>query len=849
MTIETGKVVAGRYYVHLELLGQVSTELQELVGKARTLIADKPDIDFNVIRLDPQAAEVGFLSYPEFFDTAFPPLRESWKIRTDTGHVVYRTYERSLNPPILHRKELLLPADHPQRPIFEALTRAAEEAGLFQDTTRIGLKQQWDNLLSRSGLAVVNHELIPIANDLRTDGDVTGAFEGQIARHLTALSRSYLSVPIQSVIRHGLLHPGATLFDYGCGKGDDVRNLTEVGFSAAGWDPHYCPANAQTRADVVNLGFVINVIEDLDERCEAIEKAFALADKVLVVAALIGVPPAAGVRSHADGVITSRKTFQKYYSSGELLQFVSAVLDQDALPAAPGVVYAFKDKVLETNYLLQRYSGRNRVARALLPSIARRTVIRLPRPRPPREIPPGIRAGLESLWNVYLELGRRPDPSEAPQLAELTTHFRTMGRVFRYVEGSNDPESLGRSTAARRDDLLVALALQLFARRKRFRDLDNRLRFDIKAFFGTYDQAQREALALLQSISDIERLKEQRDSAAANGLGYIDEEGHLQLHVDLVRQLPALLRVYAGAATTAYGDLASADLIKLHVGTGKVTLMAFDDFIGSPLPRMLQRVKVDMREQDLRVFEYGGDYEPPYLYWKSRYINEETENYAEQLAFDEQLSSIGIVGDSQYGLPPGELQSALEGRRWAIDGFQLERSRRIPALDEKCGRFLTYRQLIECGETWESTRIDNRPKSPDSYTALYELAVKVLDPVIEYYGMINLTYGFSSPDLSRRIKGRIAPKLDQHACHETNRQGAQVCERLGAAVDFIVEDEDMREVANWVAANTPLDRLYFYGPDRPVHVSFGPAMTRAVYEMRPTEKGRFIPRAASCGSL
>ena len=72
------------------------------------------------------------------------------------------------------------------------------------------------------------------------------------------------------------------------------------------------------------------------------------------------------------------------------------------------------------------------------------------------------------------------------------------------------------------------------------------------------------------------------------------------------------------------------------------------------------------------------------------------------------------------------------------------------------------------------------------------------------------------------VKGRVAPKLDQHAAHEINSKKTVICPRLGAAIDFLVQDENMREVSDWVAENTPFDRLYFYGEDMPVHVSYGP---------------------------
>lgn len=125
----------------------------------------------------------------------------------------------------------------------------------------------------------------------------------------------------------------------------------------------------------------------------------------------------------------------------------------------------------------------------------------------------------------------------------------------------------------------------------------------------------------------------------------------------------------------------------------------------------------------------------------------------------------------------------------------------------------------------------------------------MLDPVIDWFGMVRLTYGYCSPKLARAISGRIAPKLDQHAAHEVNRLGRPVCPRLGAAVDFIVDDDDMLEVARWVATNTPFDRLYFYGCDLPIHMSYGPDHSRLVVLMVAGKSGRLVPRAVTTEGL
>ena len=55
----------------------------------------------------------------------------------------------------------------------------------------------------------------------------------------------------------------------------------------------------------------------------------------------------------------------------------------------------------------------------------------------------------------------------------------------------------------------------------------------------------------------------------------------------------------------------------------------------------------------------------------------------------------------------------------------------------------------------------------------------------------------------------------------------------------------MLEVAQWVVAHTPFDRLYFYGDDQPIHVSYGPNHDRQIVRMVQTEAGRLVPRVTS----
>lgn len=838
------KVVGRRSYVHVGSVDLLDDESRAQLAAAEQVARVRRDDHYNVARFDHDFRSVALLNYPDFFDSPFPGLRESWKVDLEKGRASYRTWTHSLNPPILHRKELLLPDDHPRRAEYAALTEAAESIGLFDDPTRIGFRDQWDQLVRERGYQIAEHQLIPIGNDESIEPESHASSEAiAVARHLTALVRYGFSAPVQSLARYGFLDGRLTLFDYGCGRGDDVRGLTENGLQAAGWDPHYAPGSPVIPAHIVNVGFVINVIEDYDERAAALRRAYGLAEQVLVVGVMLANRNAAEGQRYNDGVLTRRGTFQKYYTQPELKGFLEEVLEEEPIAVGPGIFYVFRDKDAEQRFLADRVRSRRSILRQpSRPSVA----------RPPRELRDraeekyqAYREPLDRLWMQWLALGREPDKSEVADLLALTRGFGTLGKALHFVKGRNDAETIEAARQARMGDLHVYLALNQFERRKPYKHLEPGLQRDIKVFFGDYATAQQTARDLLFQIARPEAINAACRHAAQHGLGWLVEDESLQLQASMVERLPSLLRVYVGCAAVLYGDYRNADMVKIHIRSGKLTLMRFDDFAGQPLPRMIERVKISLREQDFDFFGYGGEYEPPFLYQKSRYINEEFPNYPQQIAFDEALDKHDFVDLSGYGPRPAAFLQTLESHRWAIDGFNLVRSRNVPDPDAPCGRYFRFRDLIKCGETQVRTGVPNLPKEPESYNALYDLAVKVLDPVIEYFGMIKLTYGFCSGELGKHIKYRVAPALDQHAAHEKKPTGKYVCERLGAAVDFIVQDEDMRHVARWIVAHTDFDRLYYYGPDRPIHVSASSSAAKMAIDMRPTELGRRVPRPLS----
>ena len=840
-----GKRVARRTYAHVSLIDDLAEDERRRIEEAVQISGLQAGEHFQVARLDPEHDEVALLSYPTFLDELFPSLLASWRVHLPTKAVRFRDYSSSLNPPILHRKELMLPASHADQARLQQVTRVAESIGLFDDPVRIGFRSQWNELVSSKGYTVVGQELVPASNLEGPGADDTSPGLPTctaVHRHLTALSRAFLSAPVQALLRHGLITESRSFFDYGCGKGDDLEGVRSLGISAAGWDPHFRADGSKQPADVVNIGFVINVIEDMRERIEALQGAHALTQGVLSVSAMLWSSASTKGRLFGDGYLTSRNTFQKYFSQGELQNFIESVLDEQAIPVGPGVFFVFKDRYLEQQFLTSRQSDPSRAprllaARQLLPRALR--AARPARPRPNED--PARRAGAEAIWSHALTLGRLPEQDEYPQAEYAVTLFGSWSRAIRAATRQTDHHLLEQAANARSDEIRAFFAMQAFSRRKPLRDLEPRLRRDIKTFFGSLAVAEAEGRRLLHQCADVEAIKAACQHAASLGLGWLDTDHSLQLHTSLVSRLDPVLRVYVGCATALYGDVLSADLVKIHIQSGKLTLMKFDDFIGKPLPRMLNRVKVKLRELDLDYFQYGGQYPPPFLYFKSRYINEEFPGFPEQQEFDRKLEALGMPMADGFGPDPAEFVRWLQQQRCEVVGLSLIPATRIPSLDEPCGRHFTFRQLIECGDTWERTRIDNTPQSAESYNALFQLATRVLDPVIDYFGGIKLTYGFASPALTRLITKDIAPKIDQHAACEHGRNGSPLCSRAGAAVDFLVEDEDMLEVARWIAVNCDFDRIYYYGKDRPLHVSWGPDNSREAYELT-IKSGRRVPR-------
>jgi DNA phosphorothioation-associated putative methyltransferase len=848
--IPIGKRVFEDLYLHVSAIEILRDEIhQALITAAFKCVPEEKASAINVVKLNLRSGKISLLEYEPFEESAFPTLLGGWVIEPSSDTPTYRTYRTSLNPPILHRKELLVAPNYPGREKWQRLTAEAEELGLFDNTRTIGFRKNWLQLIEGKGFSLTSTGFTPLGNSHDVEQTENDSRSDIVQRHLTALNRATLSAPIQILIKHGLLSSESSFFDYGCGRGTDMLALKEAGISVGGWDPHYAPENEIQSADVVNLGFVVNVIEDSAERVEAIQKAFALTKKVLAVSVMLYGPEQPG-KPFRDGFLTSRNTFQKYFSQGELKDYLEHALGQQVFMVAPGIALIFSDKDAEQQFNLRRFRSTDFTERLLAAKIHRAKAVKETRIRTPRiskterQFQEASEV-LQRLWTLSLDLGRYPEPIEVSFLDEVLAKTDRYSRALRLLQTRFDQSLIETASTERADGLLLYLAAQQFEKRPTYRNLEARLQRDIKYFFNDYKTAQAAGLKLIMRAANPFEILSACDQASEEGLGWLDTNQALHFHISLLERLPVLLRAYVTCGLIIWDSMSEVHLVKIHIGSGKLTFLEFENFETNPLPLLKRRVKINLRKQIYDEFEYGSvQYPSTVLYRKSRYMNEDMEGYGEQLEFDESLERTGLIDATSFGSGVEELTSQLKTRRLSISGFELTPSESIPSLDDSCGANFKYRDFVECGQTHTRLGISNVPLNPKTYNALSRLALEVLDPVIDYFGSIVLTYGFSSSELAKKIDSNITPKLDQHSGHECNRLGNPICDRLGIASDFIVEDESMLEVARWVVSNTNFDRLYFYGDDRPIHVSAGPENSKQVTLMLPSNtSNRRVPRS------
>lgn len=423
----------------------------------------------------------------------------------------------------------------------------------------------------------------------------------RIRRHRTAMRRDDLSRPVHLALEHGVISTSTRVFDYGCGRGGDLRRLQRLGVQCEGWDPVHRPHARIAAAEVVNLGYVVNVIEDPRERAETLRRAWELSERVLIVSARLTYEIRDGRWTRCgDGYITQRDTFQKFYEQQELRSWIDQILGVSSVAVAPGVFYVFRDKGLEQAYLASTF----------------RTRTRLPRVRRVETLYEEHQELLAPLGEFIAERGRLPQDHELPAVTEIREKLGSVKRAFATVKEATGPEQWERIVFERTQDLLVYLALSRFSGRPALSELPDVMQLDIRALFGSYRQACSQADELLFSIGKQEIVSQ---TCQTSRIGKCTSEA-LYIHVSALSELPALLRVYEGCARAYVGSVDEANLLKLHRQKPQVSYLTYPDFESAPHPALRESLKVRFTGLQIEYRDYRDSANPFILHRKETFV-------------------------------------------------------------------------------------------------------------------------------------------------------------------------------------------------------------------------------------
>lgn len=383
----------------------------------------------------------------------------------------------------------------------------------------------------------------------------------QIERHKTAIRRAALSRPVQALLDSGVLNRDRSFFDYGCGYGDDIAILAENGFTAAGFDPVYQPKNELIPSDIVNLGYVLNVIEDEVERTHVLKEAATLAQHALSVAVL---HESASNRpsgdDYRDGVLTKRRTFQRLFRNQELVDLVRETTGLAVATVGPGLVFAFKRSGDRAEYMVNRIRGTAHKLRRS-PQSASSHDKRIF----------ALKTDARKKWEDYLNFvthrGRPPQPHENSLLGVAAARGISSQALLDAAAVELGADQVERLRNWNRNNLLVFLAGTIVDGGMRMSELSPHLKADVKYHYGSFARAKATAMGLLKEAGSLDS---RREAAKSENAGKLSDDG-FYVRSGRVNELKPVLRAYVQLGTLFFGDYNDAEVVKLHLRSNKLT--------------------------------------------------------------------------------------------------------------------------------------------------------------------------------------------------------------------------------------------------------------------------------------
>ena len=152
-----GRKLGKMHYIHRDAISHLYKSEEDALNKALNLIDGN---SWNLVKISKELDTISFLLYEDFDAVLFPSLLQAAVVNIPNEHIKIIDYRNRANPPVLHRKELMLAPEDPRILEFAKTTEFCEKEGLFRDASYIGTKLKWEKRLQDNGYTIKGLKIV-----------------------------------------------------------------------------------------------------------------------------------------------------------------------------------------------------------------------------------------------------------------------------------------------------------------------------------------------------------------------------------------------------------------------------------------------------------------------------------------------------------------------------------------------------------------------------------------------------------------------------------------------------------------------------------------------------------------
>ena len=307
----------------------------------------------------------------------------------------------------------------------------------------------------------------------------------------------------------------------------------------------------------------------------------------------------AAVDFQGDGIVTGKRTFQKFFTQEELRQWIEQALHRRPVAAAPGVFYVFRDETDEQSFAVNRVSRHRRI-----PGI-----------KESQELVADHKKLIEPLMAFVNDRGRLPVDGELFTAPQLTQVFGSVARAFSLLRRLTGTDRWDRIRQDRRADVLVYLALAAFPKRPRSAHFRRNSATTFAPSSGrTRPAAPRPTHSCSPPVTRMSSIKRAVAPASASSCPTPLRSPHRVDH------LPPVLRVYEGCGRQLAGTIDGLTLVKLYRRRARLSYLAYEDFDSFAHPALQTAIIADLKRLHLHFRDYARSSNPPVLHRKELFV-------------------------------------------------------------------------------------------------------------------------------------------------------------------------------------------------------------------------------------